>query len=141
MIKRLFVEKKEGYNVSALKLMADVSNVLKLSPARVRELIRYDVEGLSSDDFDAAKVTIFSEPTVDNVYEGEVDLSGASAFVIEYLPGQYDQRADSAVQCLQLLTLKPRALVKCARVIAVYGVSDTDVEKIKRFLNQSGRVP
>ncbi|MEG2454468.1 MAG: phosphoribosylformylglycinamidine synthase, partial [Clostridia bacterium] len=115
MIKRLFVEKKDGYNVSARKLAQDIKNVLNLTPSTVRELLRYDIEGLSNEDFEVAKKTIFSEPTIDNVYENVFDCGDADVFVVEYLPGQYDQRADSAIQCVQLLTLKPRVLVKCAK--------------------------
>ncbi len=134
MIKRLFVEKKDGYNVSANKLRDDIFKVLNVETDCVREILRYDIEGLIDEDFEVAKKTIFSEPAIDDAYENDVDLGDAKAFVIEYLPGQYDQRADSAIQCVQLLTLKPRVLIRCARVIAVYGVSDADMAKIKKFL-------
>ncbi len=134
MIYRLFVEKKQGYDAAARKLLGDIQNVLDVYPAYVREIIRYDVEGLSAEDYEKSKRTIFSEPTVDNLYEGEVELFDAESFVIEYLPGQYDQRADSAVQCVQLLTLKERPVIKCARVIAVGGVTKEEINKIKKFL-------
>ena len=134
MIYRIFVEKKKGYDVSAKKLLSDISNILNFVPAYVREIIRYDIEGLSEADYAASLHTVFSEPTVDNVYEGDIDLGDAKSFVIEFLPGQYDQRADSAVQCVQLLTLKPRCVIKCARVIAVGGVSGGQFDKIKALL-------
>lgn len=134
MIKRIYVEKKQGMNVSAFKLLDEIQNVLGIAPEGVRDIIRYDVEGLSQEDYEKSLFTIFSEPQVDDVYENEIDLSGAKSFVIEYLPGQYDQRADSASQCVQLLTLKPRVAVRCARIIALYGVSDEEVIKIKKLL-------
>ena len=112
MIKRIYVEKKQGMNVSAFKLLDDIQNVLGIAPEGVRDIIRYDVEGLLQEDYEKSLFTIFSEPQVDDVYENEIDLSGAKRFVIEYLPGQYDQRADSASQCVQLLTLKPRVDVR-----------------------------
>lgn len=120
--------------MAAAKLKDDILNVLDITAGDVREIIRYDIEGLSDADFERAKNTVFSEPPVDTLYEESVDLKGYSAFVIEYLPGQYDQRADSAAQCVQLLTLKPRITVKCARVIAVKGVDNRQLEKIKGFL-------
>ena len=135
MVKRIFVEKKRGYDVSAQKVRSDVNNVLGIGAEDVRVFIRYDVEGLEKEIFDEAKKTIFSEPPVDDVYEDEMPaIDGYSAFVTEYLPGQYDQRADSAMQCVQLLSMGQRPLIKCATVYAVKGVDDKQLAKIKHFL-------
>ena len=135
MVKRIFVEKKSGYDVSAQKVRSDVNNVLGIAADGVRVFIRYDVEGLEKDIFDQAKTTIFSEPPVDDIYEDALPaLDGYKVFVTEYLPGQYDQRADSAMQCVQLLSMGKRPLIKCATVYAVKGVDDEKLNKIKHFL-------
>ena len=133
MIYRIFVEKKD--NLQAKKVKEDVKNLLKIEVKDVRELIRYDAEGLSEEEFKAAVPCVFSEPPVDNVYFGEVSFpEDYKVFAIAYLTGQYDQRADSAAQCVQLLTQKERPLVKCAKVYAVKGVSEADLGKIKKHL-------
>ena len=90
-----------------------------------REILRYDVEGLSQEELKEAIVNVFSEPPVDNVYLENMDCGeDYKVFAVSYLNGQYDQRADSAAQCVQLLTRKARPLVRCARVYAVKGVTD-----------------
>ncbi|MDE7214946.1 MAG: phosphoribosylformylglycinamidine synthase, partial [Clostridia bacterium] len=133
MIYRIFVEKKD--NLQAKKVKEDVKNLLKTDVEDVRELIRYDAEGLSEEEFKAAVPCVFSEPPVDNVYFEEVSFpEDYSVFAIAYLTGQYDQRADSAAQCVQLLTQKERPLIKCAKVYAVKGASAEDLEKIKKHL-------
>ena len=105
MIYRIFVEKKD--NLQAKKIKEDVRNLLKIEVKDVRKLIRYDVEGLSEEEFKSAVPCVFSEPPVDNVYFETVEFSKEySVFAISYLTGQYDQRADSAAQCVQLLTQK-----------------------------------
>ncbi len=133
MIYRIFVEKKD--NLQAKKIKEDVRNLLKIEVKDVRKLIRYDVEGLSAEEFKSAVPCVFSEPPVDNVYFETVEFSKEySVFAIAYLTGQYDQRADSAAQCVQLLTQKERPLVKCANLYAVSGVDKTQLEKIKKHL-------
>lgn len=135
MVKRIFVEKKQGYDVSAQKVKSDINNVLGISAQNVRVFIRYDVEDLENSVFDAASTTIFSEQPVDTIYFDNLpDLDGSKVFVTEYLPGQYDQRADSAMQCVQLLSMGQRPLIKCATVYAVEGVDDAQLAKIKHFL-------
>jgi len=135
MIRRVYVEKKEGCNVSAVKLKKSIKSVLGINAEDVREFIRYDIEGISNDNFCRAKTTIFSELPVDNVYEEFLpDLSGYKSVVIEYLPGQYDQRADSASQCVQLLTVTEKPEVRCAKVVAVKGISDYEFNEIKNYL-------
>ena len=133
MIYRIFVEKKD--NLQAKKIKDDLSAQLSIRAESVRELIRYDVEGLSEDELKAAIVNVFSEPPVDTVYLEEAPFDAdEKVFAIAFLDGQYDQRADSAAQCVQLLTRKARPLIKCARVIAVKGVSDDELERVKKHL-------
>ncbi|MBQ9729345.1 MAG: phosphoribosylformylglycinamidine synthase, partial [Clostridia bacterium] len=132
MIYRLFVEKKD--NVQARKEAADVKTLLGINAEDFRLILRYDVEGLSEEELKAAIPAVFSEPPVDNVYLEEIDLCGYKAFAVSYLTGQYDQRADSAAQCVQLLTRKTRPLIKCAKVYAVKGVTDEEVLRIKKHL-------
>ena len=102
---RVFVEKKPGFDVEAQHMKADLVENLGMPVEDLKLLNRYDVSGLSREEFEAARGTIFSEPNVDTVYDEEYPLpEGYSVFAMEYLPGQYDQRADSAAQCVQLLT-------------------------------------
>ena len=134
MVKRIFVEKKEGYNVSAKKTTADIKNVLGINVDEVREFIRYDIEDLDDEVYAKAKTTIFSEQPVDNLYEELPDLNGYRLLVVEYLPGQYDQRADSAMQCVQLLSMAKRPLIKCAKLYAIKGADESGFEKIKKYI-------
>jgi len=133
MIYRIFVEKKD--NVQARKTAEDIHNLLKIDVEDFRQLLRYDVENISEEEFNAAVPCVFSEPPVDNVYLENVDFGcDYKVFAIAYLTGQYDQRADSAAQCVQLLTQKERPLIKCAKVYAIKGVSDWELERIKKHL-------
>ena len=134
MVKRIFVEKKEGYNVSAKKTTADIKNVVGINVDEVREFIRYDIEDLDEEVYAKAKTTIFSEQPVDNLYEELPDLKEYKLLVVEYLPGQYDQRADSAMQCVQLLSMAKRPLIKCAKLYAIKGADDKGFEKIKKYI-------
>ena len=133
MIYRVYVEKKE--NLQAKKIRDDLQNQLGIRAEEVREIIRYDAEGMTEQELDAAIANVFSEPPVDNVYREQLPV-GADyrVFAIAFLDGQYDQRADSAAQCIQLLTQKERPLIKCARVIAVKGCSEEEVARIKKHL-------
>lgn len=133
MIYRIFVEKKD--NLQAEKVKEDIKNLLKISVKDVRKLLRYDVEGLTGEEFESAVPCVFSEPPVDNVYYENVRFGKEyKVFAISYLTGQYDQRADSAAQCVQLLTQKERPLIKCAQVYAVSGVDGKQLERIKNHL-------
>ncbi len=134
MIYRVFVEKKD--NLQAKKVMEEASGLLGIRDIKdVRVLIRYDVQGMTEAEFEAAIPGVFSEPPVDNVYMENVEFgSDYAVFAIAYLTGQYDQRADSAAQCVQLLTQKERPLIKCARVYAVKGATAEEVEKLKKHL-------
>ena len=133
MIYRIFVEKKE--NLQAKKIREDLDAQLGIGVEDLREIIRYDVEGISGKELDAAIVNVFSEPPVDNVYRESMSFDEEyKVFAIAFLDGQYDQRADSAAQCVQLLTQKNRPLIKCARVFAVKGVTDEELARIKKHL-------
>ncbi len=133
MIYRIFVEKKD--NVQARKEQADVKTLLKIDTEDFRLVLRYDVEGLTQDELHAALPTVFSEPPVDNVYLETLAIpDGYKAFAVSYLTGQYDQRADSAAQCVQLLTRKARPEVKCARIYLVKGVTDEQLSAIKKHI-------
>ena len=103
---RIFVEKREGFDVEARQMLADLRDNLGMTQLRaLRILNRYDVEGLSASEFARARGVVFSEPNADVVYDETLPLEpGWQVFAMEYLPGQYDQRADSAAQCVQLLT-------------------------------------
>ena len=133
MIYRIFVEKKD--NVQARKEQADIQTLLAIKTEDFRLLLRYDVEGLTEEELKAAIPSVFSEPPVDNVYLENVEIpAGYKAFAVSYLTGQYDQRADSAAQCVQLLTRKARPNVKCARVYLVKGVTDEQLTAIKKHI-------
>ncbi|HEY8390767.1 MAG TPA: phosphoribosylformylglycinamidine synthase, partial [Clostridia bacterium] len=96
---------------------------------------RYDVADIQKEDFESAVVSVFSEPPVDNVFfETLPDLKDYEIFGTEFLPGQYDQRADSAAQCVQLLTQKARPMIKCATIYAIKGVKEEELEKIKKYI-------
>ena len=133
MIYRIFVEKKD--DLQAKKVKEDILNLLNIKVKDVRHLIRYDVDGLTEEEFKAAVPCVFSEPPVDKIYFENVEFSKEySVFAIAYLTGQYDQRADSAAQCVQLLTRKQRPLIKCARIYAVSGVNGKQLVRIKKHL-------
>ena len=136
-VKRIFVEKRKGFDVEAVNLLADLKQNLGIKNAEaVRIINRYDISGLDGESFEKAKNTILSETNADTVYDEKISIGDEfKIFAMEYLPGQYDQRADSAAQCVQLLTQGERPQVVTAKVIAVSGnISDTDFEKIKDYL-------
>ena len=133
MIYRIFVEKKD--NVQARKEKADIQTLLKINAEDFRLILRYDVEGLTQEELNAAIPSVFSEPPVDDVYLETLEIpNGYKGFAVSYLTGQYDQRADSAAQCVQLLTRKARPEVKCARVYLVKGVTDSELAAIKKHI-------
>ncbi len=136
-VKRIFVEKRDGFDVEASNLMADLRNNLGLTAIeKVRIINRYDISGLEGDSFEKAKNTIFSETNADIVYDEILpEDKDFRLFAMEYLPGQYDQRADSAAQCVQLLTQGERPEVLSAKLIAVKGdITDEEFEKIQHYL-------
>lgn len=125
---RLYVEKKPGFDVRAQQLLRDLHMDLGLTGILgLRLLNRYDVEGLNEEDFAAARAAVFSEPNTDIVYDESISFEeGWRYFAMEYVPGQYDQRADSAMQCVQLLTQKERPKVVSAQVVALFGEIDDE---------------
>ncbi|MCL2101640.1 MAG: AIR synthase-related protein, partial [Fibromonadales bacterium] len=133
MIKRIYVEKKQAVSNLADSLRKELNEQLKESIGSLRCFLRYDIEGLEDNDFNAAIRTVFSEPPVDDVYfEKLPNLKDYSVFAVEYLPGQYDLRADSAAQCVQLLTMGVRPEVRCATVYAISGAAN--IQKIQNYL-------
>ncbi len=132
-VKRVFVEKRPGFDVEARNLCADLRETLGLEGLeRVRVFKRYDVSGIDEQEFAAARDSIFSEPNADMVTEETLNIPCDRLFAVEYLPGQYDQRADSAAQCVQLLTQKERPLIRTATVYAFIGKLDDEAFKAIR---------
>ena len=123
MVYRVFVEKRKELAHEASSLFSDARNLLGIGNLEdVRIINRYDAENIDKPLFDYAVKTVFSEPQVDIVYgEDELALGKAHVFAVEYLPGQFDQRADSAAQCIQIISQKERPLVRSAKVYALYG--------------------
>ena len=136
MVYRVFVEKKPGLAPEAAGLLSDCRHFLGLSNLEnVRILNRYDVEGIEADLFAYARTTVFSEPQLDNISE-DADLSDADVvFAVEPLPGQFDQRADSAAQCIQLQSQGERPTVRSAKVYALYGkLTEEDIAAVKGYV-------
>ncbi|MBQ9341336.1 MAG: phosphoribosylformylglycinamidine synthase [Lachnospiraceae bacterium] len=128
-VRRLYVEKKPEYAVMASELLSEIKSYLLINSVdKVRVLIRYDVENISDKIYEKAIKTVFSEPPVDTVIEENLDTDGAFVFSVEYLPGQYDQRADSAEQCVKFLDEKEEPVIKTAVTYMIYGKL-TDKEK------------
>ena len=136
MVYRIFVEKREELANEAKALKNDIKSLLQIKGLKdLRLLNRYDVENIEKDLFDYAVKTVFSEPQLDIVTEEVENTEGATVFATEYLPGQFDQRADSAAQCIQIISQGERPLVKTARVYVLYGdLSAEDVEAIKKYV-------
>ncbi len=135
MVYRVFVEKKEGLTHEANALYSDAKTLLGVSGLeKVRVLNRYDAENISEELFSYAIKTVFSEPQLDLTYS-EVDFKDALVFAVEPLPGQFDQRADSASQCIQIISQGDRPTVKTAKIYALYGdISKEEFEKIKKHV-------
>ena len=135
MVYRVYVEKKQGLEAEAKSLRYDIRHLLGIkSLTDVRIVNRYDVENIEKELFDYAVKTVFSEPQLDNV-SSELNFGDATVFAVEFLPGQFDQRADSAAQCIQIISQKERPFVKTAKVYALYGeLSEDDIQRIKKHL-------
>ena len=133
---RVFVEKKKGNDIEAGQILNDLKNNVGITALEDLRLInRYDAEELSEDEFKKAVSQVFSEANLDNVYDEISFDEGWQYFATEYLPGQYDQRADSAAQCIQLLTAGERPRVASAKIIAVKGdITPDDFSKIKSYM-------
>ena len=139
-VRRIYVKKKEGFNVEAKELLADIRENLKIKGLeKVIILNRYDVEGITEETFEQAKNTIFAEPQVDESYVEEYPFEEKDyVFGVEFLPGQFDQRANSLEECLQILAQGKRPLAKTAKIYILQGnISKEEGEKIKKYrINQ-----
>ncbi|WP_010259545.1 phosphoribosylformylglycinamidine synthase [Treponema primitia] len=144
LIRRVFVEKKEGFDIEARRLQSDIAGFLGVQYPelaglrRIRLLQRYDAARLSAEQFELAVNLVFSEPQCDTVFYGEdVPAKGSAVFGIEYVPGQYNQRSDSAEQCVEL-AVGIRPVVRTARIFILeageHAISDTALEAVKRYL-------
>ncbi len=133
-VRRVFAEKKPPFAVAAKSLKHEIRHYLGITGVTdVRELVRYDVENISDKTFEIAKITVFSEPPVDDIYEETFDAKGGRVFSVEYLPGQFDQRADSAQQCIRLLNNTEEPMIRTAVTYVISGqMSDRDFETIKK---------
>ncbi len=136
MVYRVYVEKREELANEAKSLKNDIVSLLQIKGLKnLRLLNRYDVENIEKELYDYAVKTVFSEPQLDIVTEEVENVEDGIVFATEYLPGQFDQRADSAAQCIQIISQGDRPLVKTARVYVLYGdLSDADVEAIKKYV-------
>ena len=132
-VRRVYVEKKPDFAVKAKELKHEIKHYLGIeSVTAVRVLIRYDIENISEETYEKALKTVFSEPPVDNIYEETFELNGAKAFSVEFLPGQFDQRADSAEQCVKLLNETEEPIIRTATTYVVEGeISDSQLDAIK----------
>ena len=135
MVYRVFVEKKNGLRAEASALLSDAKNLLGIKTLEdVRVINRYDAENISKDLFEYAKKTVFSEPQLDDV-SSDVNFENGKVFAVEFLPGQFDQRADSAAQCIQMISQGDRPTVKTAKIYVLYGdLSEKDVAEIKKYV-------
>ena len=136
MVKRIYVEKKEPFAVKSKELLEEIKSYLGIMGVNnVRELIRYDIEDLSEETYQKACVCVFSEPPVDLLYEENFPMKdGSRVFSVEFLPGQFDQRADSAVQCVRFLKEDENPIIKTAVTYCLEGtISEEEFEKIKNY--------
>jgi len=136
VVRRLFVEKRRGFDVEAQHLLKDIKDDLGINKLEdMRVINRYDISGISEDEYERSKGTIFSEPNVDKVYDEVLKINDDERILaIEFLPGQYDQRADSAAECVQILTQKEKPLVNVAKLLILKGnISDEDFQKIRNY--------
>ena len=133
-VKRIYVEKKEAFAVKAKELKEEIGSYLGITGVeQVREFIRYDVENLSEDTFETACRTVFSEPPVDVLYREEIPVpANGHVFSVEFLPGQFDQRADSAVQCVKFLNESEEPIIRTAVTYLLVGdITEDELDRIK----------
>lgn len=136
-VKRVFVEKKNRFNTESKNILKDLKENLGItSLSGMRILARYDISGLNDDDFKIAVESVLSEPPVDIVFFKNIPLNRRErVLAVEYIPGQYDQRGDSAAQCIQILTLKDKPIVRTAKIFIFSGdLEDEDFNKIRKYL-------
>lgn len=132
-VRRVFVEKKPAFAIQAKELQSEIKSYLGIKTVtNVRVLIRYDIENISEETYKKALMTVFSEPPVDDVYEENFELGNAKTFSVEFLPGQFDQRADSAEQCVKLLNENEEPIIRSATTYVIEGeIDDAQLEAIK----------
>ncbi len=135
MVYRIYVEKKKGLQTEADGLRNDLVHLLGIQNLTgLRLLNRYDVEHIEKDLFEKCKTTVFSEPQLDDLLD-EIPQDGARVFAVEFLPGQFDQRANSAAECIQIISKQERPLVKSATVYLLYGnLTEVEVDAIKKYV-------
>ena len=133
-VRRVYVEKKPDFAVKAKELKHEIKHYLGIAADEVRVLIRYDVENVSDETYQKALQTVFSEPPVDDIYEENFDAGNGKVFSVEFLPGQFDQRADSAEQCVKLLNEEEEPVIRSATTYVIVGsISDDELEAIKKY--------
>ena len=135
MVYRIYVEKKKELANEAKALLSDIKTFLGVDTIEnVRIVNCYDAENIDKELFDYCKTAVFSEPQLDNIYD-EPNFENALVFSVEYLPGQFDQRADSAAQCIQIISQKEKPIIKTMKIYALYGnISENDLQKIKKYV-------
>ena len=135
MVYRIFVEKKTGLDNEAKGLLSEAKNLLGIDNLEdIRLFNRYDAENITDELFQYAVKTVFSEPQLDDV-SSDLDISDAYVFAVEALPGQFDQRADSAAQCIQIISQSDRPLIRTAKVYALYGeLTEKDIAAFKKHV-------
>ena len=136
MVSRVYVEKKPGFDGEAKQLKEELRSLLGVGALEnLRMVNRYDVEGISDELFAQCVPTVFSEPQSDIATLEMPEANGVAVFAVEYLPGQFDQRADSASECIQLISQGERPEVRSAKVYMLEGaLSDEDVAAIKHYV-------
>ena len=133
-VRRVYVEKKPDFAVKAKELKHEIKHYLGIAVEAVRVLIRYDVENVSDDTYQKALQTVFSEPPVDDIYEEDFDAKGGKVFSVEFLPGQFDQRADSAEQCVKLLNENEEPVIRSATTYVIEGdITEDELAAIKKY--------
>ncbi len=136
-VKRIYVQKKQGFDIEATDLLKDIQENLQISNLeKIVVVNRYDVEGITEEVFNQAKGTIFSEPQVDNYFVEDYPVeSNTNVFGVEFLPGQFDQRASSLSECLQILSSGKKPSSKSAKIYILSGnLSDEEINKIKKYI-------
>ncbi len=135
-VRRIFVEKKDGFDIEAKEVLEDLRENLSMTGLeKVRIINRYDVEGINDEEYKKARTLIFSEPPVDNAFDEEIEINEGRVFAVEFLPGQFDQRAASAEECISILTEKERPKVRSAKVYVLIGnVSDAELDAAKKYV-------
>ena len=136
MVSRIYVEKKSGFDVEAQQLAHELRTILGIEALTGLRLVnRYDAEGIAPDLFDSCVPTVFSEPQSDIATRALPEAAGATVLAVEPLPGQFDQRAESASECVQLISQGERPVVRTAKVYLLEGaLSDADIEAVKRYV-------